>query len=168
LERWQPGAQWSRLPVVMAITGAVVLVAVQFGAMSGIRPEAVEQMAALVRQHRTANEPVAIYKVFTRNLGFYTGLKHIQAFEADQAARFARSPERILFVANAEDVKAIEAELGSPLQRLGQVKYVNTANFRLRTLFSPDPNEEIIDVRRWYATEHRLRTDLRGYRRHGA
>jgi hypothetical protein len=124
----------------------VVLVGVQFGALSGKRPEAVEQMAALVRQHRTANEPVAIYKVFTRNLGFYSGVKLLEAFEADQAARLARSPERILFVAEADDVKAIEAELGSSLQRLGHVQYVNTANLRLRTLIRPDPSEEVVDV----------------------
>jgi 4-amino-4-deoxy-L-arabinose transferase-like glycosyltransferase len=137
---------WSRLPVVGAIAAASLLIAVQFGALSGRRPEAVEQMAALVRANRVANEPVTIYHAFARNLTFYSGLKIIETFDVKQAAAFIRSPERILLVAEADDVKAIEAELGASLHMLGSVRYMNSANIRIGTLLHPEPASDITDV----------------------
>jgi 4-amino-4-deoxy-L-arabinose transferase-like glycosyltransferase len=137
---------WQRLPVIAVLGAAAVLLALQFGALSGRRPEPVEEMAALVRAHRTAREPVCIYNVFTRNLTFYSGIPLIQAFDIHQAAGYARSPERVLFVARADHVKAIESVLGAPLMTLGRVPYVNTANLRIRTLLQPDPTLEIADV----------------------
>jgi 4-amino-4-deoxy-L-arabinose transferase-like glycosyltransferase len=135
--------RWHLLQIVGPIAAAVLLLAYQFGALAGRRPEAVEQMAALVQAHRTADEPVCIYNVFVRNLTFYTHTKLVQAFDADQAAQLARVPNRVLFVAKSDDVKAIESALGSPLQTLGQVQYVNSANLRLRTLVDPDPSEQV-------------------------
>jgi 4-amino-4-deoxy-L-arabinose transferase-like glycosyltransferase len=135
--------RWSLLPLVGPVAAASLLLAVQFGALSGRRPEAVEQMAALVRANRTANEPVCIYNVFVRNLTFYTGMKLVQAFDADQAAQLARSPDRVLLVAKSDDVKAIEVVSGAPLRILGQVEYVNSANLRLRTIIQPDPDEKV-------------------------
>jgi hypothetical protein len=50
---------------------AVLVLCVQFGALSGIRPEPVEEMAALVATHRTQDEPVGEYQAFVRNMVFY-------------------------------------------------------------------------------------------------
>jgi len=135
--------RWSLLPLAGPTAAAALLLAAQFGALAGRRPEAVEQMAALVRANRTANEPVCIYNVFVRNLTFYTGMKLMQAFDADQAAQLARSPDRVLFVAKSDDVKAIESASGAALRILGQVEYVNSANLRLRTVIEPDPDEKV-------------------------
>ena len=135
--------RWPLLRVAGPVAAAVLLLAVQFGALAGRRPEAVEQMAALVRANRTANEPVCIYNVFVRNLTFYTGMKVVQAFDAAQAAQLARLADRILFVASSDDVKAIESALGAPLRTLVQVEYVNSANLRLRTIVQPDADEKV-------------------------
>ena len=135
--------RWSMFHVVAPAAAVVLLLAAQFGALAGRRPEAVEQMAALVRANRTANEPVCIYNVFVRNLTFYTHVRLVQAFDAEQAAQLARQSQRVLFVAKAADVKAIEASLGTPLQKLGTVDYVNSANLRLGTLVQPDPDDHV-------------------------
>jgi 4-amino-4-deoxy-L-arabinose transferase-like glycosyltransferase len=135
--------RWSLFHLVGPAAAVVLLLAVQFGALAGRRPEAVEQMAALVRANRTANEPVCIYNVFVRNLTFYTHVRLVQAFDAEQAAQLARQSQRVLFVAKAGDVNAIEAALGRPLQRLGTVDYVNSANLRLGTLVQPDPDDHV-------------------------
>jgi 4-amino-4-deoxy-L-arabinose transferase-like glycosyltransferase len=135
--------RWHLLQIVGPIAAAALLLAYQFGALAGRRPEAVEQMAALVQAHRSADEPVCIYNVFVRNLTFYTHTKLVQAFDADQAAQLARLPGRVLFVAKSDDVKAIESALGTALQTLGQVQYVNSANLRVRTLVDPDPSEQV-------------------------
>ena len=138
--------RWSRLTVIGPVAAAALLLAVQFGALSGRRPEAVEQMAALVRANRSANEPVCIYNVFVRNLTFYTRTKLVQAFDVDQAAQLARSPGRVLLVATADDVQAIEMALGAPLRRLGQVQYVNSANLRLRTIVGRGSDDAVTVV----------------------
>jgi hypothetical protein len=135
--------RWTWLTVIGPVAAAAWLLAVQFGALSGRRPEAVEQMAALVRANRAGNEPVCIYNVFVRNLTFYTGTKLVQAFDVDQAARLAVLPERVLLVATADDVKAIERASGTPLRTLGQVQYVNSANLRLRTVVDRDADSEV-------------------------
>ena len=56
----------------MAGIAAVVLLAVQFGALAGRRPEAVELMARAVADHRAQGERIGPYRVFVRNLVFYS------------------------------------------------------------------------------------------------
>jgi 4-amino-4-deoxy-L-arabinose transferase-like glycosyltransferase len=137
---------WTRLPAVAATAAALLLIATQFGALAGRRPEPVEEVAAIVKSARTANEPIALFRVFTRNLGFYTGLRYVLPFDVEQAASFARTPTRVLLIASADDVKAIEAALGNPLITLGRVRYANSANFRLRTVLQPNPMDEVAEV----------------------
>jgi hypothetical protein len=120
-----------------------VLVSVWFGALAGNRPEAVEQMAALIRSQRVAEERIGVLDVFTRNLGFYTGAPRMQLFDVQQAAHFVQSPERVLLVLRLADVRAVEAASGLTLRTLGETRYLNTANIRLRTLLRPDPASEI-------------------------
>ncbi|HEY1306259.1 MAG TPA: glycosyltransferase family 39 protein [Vicinamibacterales bacterium] len=136
---------WTRLPAVGATAAAALLIAVQFGALSGRRPEAVEQMAALVLANRSGNEPVALYNVFIRNLTFYTRLEVVQPFDVKQAVGLLRSSQRLLLVASADDVKAIQAALGTPLHTLGSVRYMNTANIRVGTLVQSQP-DDVTDV----------------------
>ena len=136
-------SSWRRLPVAASIAGVLVLVSVWFGAFVGNRPEPVEQMAALIHSHRSAQEPIGVLDVFTRNLGFYTGAPRMQLFGTEQAGVFLHSPERVLLVLRSADVPAVAAASGLTLRTLGEVRYLNTANIRLRTLLRPDPSAEI-------------------------
>jgi 4-amino-4-deoxy-L-arabinose transferase-like glycosyltransferase len=138
--------QWTRLPLVVAIASAMLLMAVQFGAMAGRRPEAVEQMATLVHANRQANEPVAEYEVFVRNLVFYLGFKQQVLFDEANAVAFVRSPERVLLVAQERDLAALSAASGVTLTRLGEVRYLNTANLKVRTVLAPDPSRDVETV----------------------
>ena len=81
--------RWSALPAVMAGVAAIVLLAVQFGALAGRRPEAVEQMARAVAQHRGQGERVGPYRVFVRNLVFYTRLPQEDLFDEASAVVFS-------------------------------------------------------------------------------
>jgi 4-amino-4-deoxy-L-arabinose transferase-like glycosyltransferase len=136
-------SSWRRLPAAMSIAGALMLAAVWFGALAGNRPAAVEQMAALVRSQRTAQEPIGVLDVFTRNLGFYTGAPRTELFSIEQASHFVQSPDRVLLVLRAGDVPAVEAASRLMLRRLGETQYLNTANIRLRTLLRAEPGQEI-------------------------
>ena len=136
---------WRHLPIVMASVSVVAMLSLQFGALSGIRPEPVEEMAALVRANRTA-EPIGEYQVFVRNLVFYTGVKQTELFNETNALDFMRSSERVLLVARARDVARIEAITGATLPILGQIRYLDTANIRLRTLLWPIPEQDLDTV----------------------
>ena len=131
------------LPVMMPVCAAVTLVAIQFGALGGRRPEPVEQMAALVRQHRAGGEPVGEHHVFVRNLIFYTGFPQHELFTVEEAAAFMRSPGRVLMIARDTDLPRLETVAGAPMIRLGEVRYINTANLKLPQLLAPLPAQDV-------------------------
>ncbi|MBI3050673.1 MAG: glycosyltransferase family 39 protein [Acidobacteria bacterium] len=138
--------QWSRLPAVASICAAVVLLSVQFGALAGMRPEPVEQMAALVATHRMSGEPVGTYQVFVRNLVFYTRFKQVDLFDEGLALDFLKSPGRVLLVVRAVDLPRLELLSGIKANRLAEVRYLNTTNVRPRTLISPIPEQDVETV----------------------
>jgi 4-amino-4-deoxy-L-arabinose transferase-like glycosyltransferase len=136
---------WRRLPVAMATASAIVLLSVQFGALAGVRPESVEQMAALVKAHRTAGQPVGQYQVFVRNLVFYARFAQVTLVD-ETVVPFLRSPEPVLLVVRAADVPRLEAVSGAALRELGRVRYFDAASVRLRTFLRPDPAQEVETV----------------------
>jgi hypothetical protein len=136
---------WSTLPIALACCAVVFLFAVEFGAMVGRRPEAVEQMATLVQSNRQGNERVAEYHAFDRNLVFYLRFKQEQLFDLAQATAFLQSNERVLLVASREDIAMLQQSRLMPLRVLGQVRYANTASLRLRDVIDPDP-ERVIET----------------------
>jgi 4-amino-4-deoxy-L-arabinose transferase-like glycosyltransferase len=139
--RWLP-----YLPVVMPVCAAMTLVSVQFGALGGRRPEPVEQMAALVARHRTGNERVGEYHVFVRNMVFYTGFAQHELFTVEEAAAFMQSPGRVLMIVADTDLPRLETIAGVRMSRLGDVRYINTANLKLPQLLAPLPRQDIQNV----------------------
>jgi 4-amino-4-deoxy-L-arabinose transferase-like glycosyltransferase len=135
-----------RLPVLLPACAAVMVIAVQFGALAGRRPEAVEQMAALVERHRVASEPVGEYHVFVRNLVFYVGFPQEYLSTEARAAEFMRSRERVLMVVRDTDLLRLESVAGVQMQRLGSVRYFNTANIKLPMLLAPRPAQDVQTV----------------------
>ena len=134
--------QWTRLPGVAAICAALLLLSFQFGALAGARPEPVERMAALIRAHRSANEPVGTYQAFVRNLVFYTQFKSVDLYDEGVALNFLKSPERVLLVVRAADLPRLQAIAGVSVRPIGELQYLNAAGVRLRTILSPIPEED--------------------------
>ncbi len=134
--------QWTRLPGVAAICAALLLLSFQFGALAGARPEPVERMAALIRAHRSANEPVGTYQAFVRNLVFYTQFKSVDLYDEGVALNFLKSPERVLLVVRAADLPRLQAIAGVSARPIGELQYLNAAGVRLRTILSPIPEED--------------------------
>ena len=137
--------QWRHLLNVAVVCAAILLLTVQFGALSGVRPEPVEQMAALISAHRL-DEPIGTYQVFVRNLGFYTGLAQRDLFNEPLALDFLKSSEPVLLVVRANDLSKLESAAGITARRIGEVRYLNTANIRVGTILVPNPDEEIESV----------------------
>jgi 4-amino-4-deoxy-L-arabinose transferase-like glycosyltransferase len=138
--------QWPRLPLAAAICAGLLLLSIQFGALAGVRPEPVERMAAIVREHRAANEPVGTYKVFVRNLVFYTRFEQVDLYDEAVALNFLKSPERVLVVAREADLPRLQAIAGVRIRTLVQFQYLNAAGVRLRTILSPIPEQDFESI----------------------
>ena len=138
--------RWHRLPAVASICAAALLLSMQFGALAGRRPEPVEQVATMVRQHRNAEQPVGTYRVFIRNLIFYTRFKQQDLYDEGRALDFLQSSEPVLLVVREADLPRLEAISGIATRTLGAVRYFNAASVRLRTLLAPMPAEDLDTV----------------------
>jgi 4-amino-4-deoxy-L-arabinose transferase-like glycosyltransferase len=132
--------RWPSLPSGLAIAAATLMLAAQYGVVSGRRPEPVERMATLVARNRTADQPVASYQVFVRNLTFYTHVRQADLFDERLAVDYLKSPQPVLLVVRASDLPRLEQLAGVKTTRLGEVTYLDTARIRLRTLLRPDPS----------------------------
>jgi 4-amino-4-deoxy-L-arabinose transferase-like glycosyltransferase len=137
---------WNRLPTVLTASAVVLLLSLQFGALAGIRPEPVEEMASLVHAQRTSNQPVGEYQVFVRNLVFYTRFAQQELFNETAALDFLKRPEPVLLVVNAADLPRLVSLSGVTTRTLGQVQYLDPANIRLRTLLNPMPEQDLKTV----------------------
>jgi 4-amino-4-deoxy-L-arabinose transferase-like glycosyltransferase len=137
---------WRSLPLLMPVCAAVLLLTVQFGAFAGKRPEAVEQIAALIHANRFGGEPVGEYETFVRNLPFYTRLKHVPITDDPGALAFLNSSERVFLVLNQRDFERLKSTADHPFTVIGRVTYWNTAGVRLRTLVLPQPQEDLDTV----------------------
>ena len=122
------------------VAAASVLLAVGTYSVVLASPDAapVERMAAMVRSARGAGEPYCRYRVFTRNLVFYTGQPAVTPFSFDAVRDFLRGPQRALCVLLEADAAQLEAE-GLPLDRLGAVAYLDTGSLTFEALVDPDP-----------------------------
>jgi hypothetical protein len=138
--------RWRRLAPIMVAAAAIVLLAVQFGAHAGRRPEPVEELAALVTANRLSNEPVGEYRAFVRNLVFYTRFPHIEIFDDQPAIDFMQSPGRVLLVIPADELDRLRQVSGLAMRTIAGVRYVNTANLKIGTLLRPDPAQHVETV----------------------
>lgn len=130
---------WTSLPAAMVAVSVVLLLGVQFGALAGRRPEAVERVADLVVRARPVRDGIAVYGAFGRNLGFYTGEPRTEVFDDTQAAAFLSGAGRRVLVTTLGAAMRLEDTQGLMLRTLGAIPYFNAANLRLGTLLSPDP-----------------------------
>jgi len=137
---------WRRLPAAMAISATVLLLTVEFGAFAGKRPEAVEEIAAMIHANRRGGEPIGEYETFVRNLPFYTHLRQMEIYDDAGAMSFLESDQRVFLVLHQPDLERLKTISDLPLKILGKVTYWNTAAVRLRTLIAPLPDEDLDTV----------------------
>ena len=138
--------KWRRLPAVMSICSATLLLSMQFGAFAGKRPEAVEQIAALIHANRLGGEPIGEYETFVRNLLFYTRIRQVPITDDASAVTFLKSTGRVFLVLNRRDLDRLKTLTDVPLKMIGEVTYWNTAAVRLGTLIDPLPEQDLDTV----------------------
>jgi 4-amino-4-deoxy-L-arabinose transferase-like glycosyltransferase len=131
----------STLPVATAIAGALALMGLQFGLAPVPARDPVQVMAGHVRAHQQDAVRLGTYRVFVRNLVFYTHVPTEDLTTADDVRAFLASPERVLCVMRARDFERLTSELPGA-RRLADVEFLNASPVRLRALLSTDPSRE--------------------------
>ena len=133
------------IPLAIAVAAVVSTLSVQYVVLSRPGAEPVEAMAAMVRAAGPASVPYGRYRVFVRNLVFYTGRPYVDLSSEAQVLTFLRSSERVLCVLTEEDLRRVR-ENGVPAHELGRVSYLNTGSLTFRTLVQPDPDLDMQTV----------------------
>jgi 4-amino-4-deoxy-L-arabinose transferase-like glycosyltransferase len=132
-----------QLPLVLALAGALTLVALHYSVRSVAGPEPVERIAAALLEHRLPGEPSGTYGVFVRNLVYYTGIRQVDLGDEPELVRYLSSPGRVFCVMARRDLERLERLHGLRLQGLAEVLYFNPADMKLRTLLWPDPARDL-------------------------
>ena len=135
-------SSWRHLPIVAGVAGVVMLVAVVRRARR--RPPGAGRANGRTDSHQPLRPGAdrRLQCVLAEPWLLY-GPPRMELFDVEQAGHFLHSPERVLLVLRSADLPAVAAASGLTLKTLGEVRYLNTANIRLRTLLRPDPTTEI-------------------------
>ena len=133
------------LPAALAGASVVTTLGLQYSVLSRPGPEPVEQMAALVRAAGPGDMPYGRYRVFVRNLLYYTGRPHVELVTSEQLQAFLASSEPVLCVLPEADLEEARAA-GAAAYELGRVAYFDTGGLTLRTLLWPDPATDLQTV----------------------
>ena len=134
-----------RLPAAIAASAAATLVTLQFTFYSSGGPEPVQLMARTVLAIRQG-EPSGTYRMFVRNLVFYTGVKQNDLVDEAEAVEFLRQPQRVLCVMPLKLVEGLQRDHGLQLHRLASFVYFNPSAVRLRTLMAAEPQRALETV----------------------
>jgi 4-amino-4-deoxy-L-arabinose transferase-like glycosyltransferase len=135
-------AKARRIPLVVACSGALTLLGLQYG-LSPAGRDPVQDMATIVVAERQHGEPVATFRVFVRNLVFYTRIQQDDLSTDDEVRAYLASPARVLCVLPAGELARLQAEAPLPVRTLGEVLYLDASAVKLRSLFSPDPARDL-------------------------
>jgi 4-amino-4-deoxy-L-arabinose transferase-like glycosyltransferase len=139
LAAWRHAPRTRGIPALVAAAAIAMAVGAHLVVLSSPGPAPVERVAAMLAATREADEPYGRHRVFNRNLVYYTRTPHVELPVRQAVRDFLASSGRVLCVLRAEDAARFRRE-GLRLQRLGEVRYLNTGNLNLRTLLDPDPD----------------------------
>lgn len=143
-------ASWSRrrwaLPVTMTAASIATLLSLHYSVASAADLEPVQVMARKYAAVYQGHEPSATYRVFVRNLVFYTTVKQTDLVQPEEVVDFLAQPRRVLCVITQDDLARLTATYGLKTRTLHEVQYFNPAGLRLRTLLWPDPARDLETV----------------------
>ena len=133
------------LPAALIVASVVSTVTVHYALLSRPDREPVQEMAALIKTAGPESVPYGRYRVFVRNLVFYTERPHVDLVSEEQVRVFLDSTDPVLCVLGEADLRQARAD-GATVHELGRVAYLNTGNLTMRTLLWPDPGTDLETV----------------------
>jgi hypothetical protein len=136
---------WRSAPGMLAFATAITFAVLPYGALPNDDQSAVVQMAERIRRSSHPGEAIGTYKVFVRNLVFYTGMKHTDIIHDEHLADWLSKNPRALLVMPASDAARLE-QRGLTMQRLAEQTYFNDGAIKVRTLVWPNQTEDLETV----------------------
>jgi 4-amino-4-deoxy-L-arabinose transferase-like glycosyltransferase len=134
---------WRSAPGLLAFAAAVSFAVLPYGVLSSANDSTVKQMADRVRQaHGGGDVAVGTYKVFVRNLVFYSRVKHTDIIHDDHLSEWLTEHPRALVVMSAADAERLAAS-GMAMERLSEFRYFNEGGIKVRMLLWPDPATDL-------------------------
>jgi 4-amino-4-deoxy-L-arabinose transferase-like glycosyltransferase len=130
------------VPAGIAIASALTLAGLQYG-LSPAGRDPVQNMATLVVRHRLGTEPIATFRVFVRNLIFYTHLPQVDLRTEQDVVDYLRSGERVLCVIGARELAHIQQTGDLRIRTLGEVLFLDASAVKLRTIIDPDEERDL-------------------------
>lgn len=133
---------WRAGPGVLALAAAVSFAVLPYGTVAAARSSVVAQVAASVREAHQPGDAIGTYKVFVRNLGFYTRLPHTDIIHDEHLFDWLSQHPNALVVMPAEDAARLQAG-GVRMQVLDEFAYFNEGGIKVRMLLWPDPATDL-------------------------
>jgi 4-amino-4-deoxy-L-arabinose transferase-like glycosyltransferase len=137
---------WRVAPGVLALGAALTFATLPYSALPSSRDAAVQKMATLVQQSRADGEAIGTYRVFVRNLVFYSGLKHTDIIHDEHLKEWLVKNPRALIVLPATEADRLQRDAGLSMHRVAQLPYFDDGGIRVRMLVWPDRANDIQHV----------------------
>jgi len=137
---------WRAAPALLALAGGITFAVLPYGILAMPRDSAVWRMAQMVKAANRNAEVVGTYRVFVRNLIFYTGMKQADVINDDHLIAFAAEHPGALVVLSLDDLERLERERGLRFDRLGELPYLDEGRIKVGTLLNPNPAQDLKTV----------------------
>jgi 4-amino-4-deoxy-L-arabinose transferase-like glycosyltransferase len=136
---------WRSAPGVLALATAITFAVLPYGVLATAQDATVVHMADQVRAVHRNGDAIGTYKVFVRNLVFYSGLKHTDIIHDEHLTDWLTKNPQALVVMSTADADRLAAG-GLKMQRLRELPYFNDGAIRVRMLLWPDPATDLEKV----------------------
>jgi 4-amino-4-deoxy-L-arabinose transferase-like glycosyltransferase len=137
---------WRLAPTVLALAAAVTFAVLPYATLAPSDRSAVRRLAVLVREARTGDEAIGTYKVFVRNLVFYTGIRQTDLVHDQHLLDWLATTPHALLVLRTGDVERLSREHGLAFQTLATLSYFDEGGLRVGTLLWPNPVTDLDQV----------------------
>jgi 4-amino-4-deoxy-L-arabinose transferase-like glycosyltransferase len=137
---------WRGAPAMLVVAAAVTFAVLPFGALPPPEGAGVRQMAALVREAHRPGDAIATYKVFVRNLVFYTGIRHTNLIHDEHILDWLKKTPSALIVMPAVEAERLTREHALKLSPVAELPYFDDGGIRVRMLIAPDPARDLEHV----------------------
>ena len=134
---------WRSAPGLLAFATAVSFAALPYGVVAPADDATVVQMAERVKQARTSQDTaIGTYKIFVRNLVFYSGLQHTDIIHDEHLRDWlARHPKALVVMSKDDAVRLAAA--GMQMTVLDELPYFNEGGIKVRMLLWPEPATDL-------------------------
>jgi hypothetical protein len=127
---------------MLAFATAIAFAVLPYGAIASESDSAVVEIAARVNAAYQPGDAIGTYKVFVRNLVFYSHRPHTDIIHDEHLRDWLAKHTQALVVMPAADAERLE-HAGLRMQRLAERRYFNEGALRVRQLLWPDPSTDL-------------------------